>query len=63
MNADVFGFGEAVRRKYPREWPQYEKMWEELFPVFLDVRLEVDAKIRRTGLITDPEPGSKQVRK
>lgn len=56
MNTDVFGFGEAVRRKYPREWPQYEKMWEELFPV-LDVRLEVEAKIRRTGLVTDPEPG------
>jgi len=56
LNADVFGFGEAVRRKYPREWPQLEKRWDELFPV-LDVQVEVDAKIRRTGMITDPEPG------
>lgn len=56
LNADVFGFGEAVHRKYPREWQQLEKMWDELFPV-LDVRVEVDAKIRRTGMITDPEPG------
>lgn len=53
LNADVFGFGEAVRRKYPREWPQYEKKWDELFPT-LDIVLEVDAKIRRTGLVTNP---------
>lgn len=59
LNADVFGFGEAVRRKYPREWPQYEKMWDELFPA-LDVVVEVEAKIRRTGMVTNPErPGAK----
>lgn len=53
LNADVFGFGEAVRRKYPGEWPQYEKIWDELFPA-LDIIVEVDAKIRRTGLVTNP---------
>lgn len=53
LNADVFGFGEAVRRKYPREWPQYEKMWGELFPA-LDVMVEVEAKIRRTGMVSKP---------
>ncbi|MDO9534956.1 MAG: Ger(x)C family spore germination protein [Bacillota bacterium] len=58
LNADVFGFGEAVRRKYPRKWPQYEKKWEELFPL-LDIRVEVEAKIRRVGLIKKPIiPGS-----
>ena len=56
LNTDVFGFGEAVRRKYPREWPQLEKRWDELFPI-LDVELEVEVKIRQTGMITDPEPG------
>jgi spore germination protein KC len=62
LNADVFGFGEAVRRKYPREWPQYEKMWGELFPA-LDVQVKVDAKIRRTGMITNPEkPGESGVK-
>ncbi|MTI84319.1 MAG: Ger(x)C family spore germination protein [Firmicutes bacterium] len=55
LNADIFGFGEAVRRKYPKEWPQYEKKWDELFPL-LDVQVEVEAKIRRTGMIINPQP-------
>lgn len=54
MNADVFGFGEALKAKYPQEWKQYESNWKEMFST-LDVLVEVDNKIRRTGLINNPE--------
>ncbi|MFZ5643675.1 MAG: Ger(x)C family spore germination protein [Bacillota bacterium] len=57
LNADIFGFGEAVRRKYPREWKGLEDKWDEIFPT-LEVNVAVDAKIRRTGKIANPaEPG------
>ncbi|MFZ5645102.1 MAG: Ger(x)C family spore germination protein [Bacillota bacterium] len=58
LNADIFGFGEAVRRKYPKKWKQFEDKWDEIFPA-LTVNMMVDAKIRRTGKITDaamPKP-------
>lgn len=50
---DVFGFGEAVHRKYPREWKEMKKMWPELFPG-VQVQFEIESKIRRTGLISKP---------
>lgn len=53
FNTDIFGFGEAVYRKYPGEWKEMEKNWDEIFPR-LEVQVKVDAKIRRTGLISNP---------
>jgi len=50
---DVFGFGEAVHRKYPGEWKEMKKMWPELFPG-VQVQVQVETKIRRTGLVTKP---------
>lgn len=54
LRADVFGFADAVRRKYPREWESRLKTrWDELFPT---VRVEYDilGRIRRTGLTGGP---------
>lgn len=56
-NADIFGFGEVVHRKYPLLWKDLEKQWDELFP-YLKVNIEVQAKLRRSGLITKPIPPS-----
>jgi spore germination protein KC len=53
MRADIFGFGEAVRRKYPRYWKQVEGNWREHFAV-LPVEIQAKVRIRRTGMITDP---------
>lgn len=50
---DIFGFGEAVHRKFPREWQQLEKIWREEFPE-LEVKVKVIAKLRKVGLITTP---------
>lgn len=51
---DIFGFGNAVYRSYPREWKKMKRAWDEsIFPQ-LEVNVTVDAFIRRTGLRTKP---------
>lgn len=52
-NTDVFGFGDALHRKYPREWKKFERRWDELFPV-LNVSVEVETELTRTGLTQAP---------
>ena len=44
--ADIFGFGEAIRRADPKFWKQIEKNWDQEFPD-LPVNVKVDFKIRR----------------
>lgn len=51
--SDVFGFGEAVHRKYPGLWKESKDNWKEIYPE-LPVYVEVEAKIARTGLISKP---------
>jgi len=46
---DIFGFGEAVHRKYPKEWRELEKRWGEVFPD-IEVNIVVKAKVSRLGL-------------
>ncbi|NOJ70509.1 Ger(x)C family spore germination protein [Paenibacillus alvei] len=47
---DVFGFGEAVHRAYPSYWNRHKKEWPQLFKE-LQVNVQVDFNIRRTGTI------------
>jgi spore germination protein KC len=51
--SDIFGFGEVVHRKYPAIWKELKPDWAEIYRN-LPVYLEIDARIRRTGLITKP---------
>ncbi|NLF26331.1 MAG: Ger(x)C family spore germination protein [Clostridiales bacterium] len=53
LNADVFGFGEAIRRKYPAKSEQLLKNWENSFAQ-LEVELSVTAVVRSTGGATIP---------
>lgn len=54
---DVFGFGEAVHRKDPREWKQLKARWAEVFPD-VQVDVQVTSRIQHTGLISNgPQPG------
>jgi len=52
-NSDIFGFGEAVHRSYPQAWKDIEKKWDQHFPQ-IQVVVEVEARLRRIGLITQP---------
>ncbi|ADL13571.1 Ger(x)C family spore germination protein [Acetohalobium arabaticum] len=49
---DIFGFGEVVHRAFPDKWKKLKKNWEEIFPE-LKVKIDVEAKIRRPGIIKE----------
>ena len=53
LGTDVFGFGEAVHRKYPRQWKEMKKKWDYIYPE-LEVEVIVNAKVRRPGMLTRP---------
>ncbi|MGM0881080.1 MAG: Ger(x)C family spore germination protein [Bacillota bacterium] len=53
LRADIFGFGDAVHQKYPKQWRKLESKWDEVFP-YIELELTVDAKIRRLGRSTRP---------
>ena len=49
FDSDIFGFGAEICRKYPKEWTDLKDKWDEEFPK-LDVEIEVEASLRRSGL-------------
>ncbi len=48
LDADVFGFGEAVHRKYKREWKDVKPLWDELYPD-IEVVVNVETHINEIG--------------
>lgn len=61
LDADIFGFGESVHKKYPKQWKELEDNWDETFKN-LHVEVDVNAKLRLMGRIiqpTVPEKGKK----
>jgi spore germination protein KC len=53
LNADVFGFGEAIHQKYPKQWKDLESRWDEVFSD-IEVEVVVDTKLDLTGELTKP---------
>jgi spore germination protein KC len=53
LNTDIFGFGEVIHQKYPKEWKELEKRWDEVFPE-IEVKVIVKSKLNLTGEITRP---------
>ncbi|HZG86637.1 Ger(x)C family spore germination protein [Paenibacillus sp.] len=51
--SDVYGIGRELRRHYPKVWRKLEPEWEK---TLREVRItaEIDANIRRSGLVIDP---------
>ncbi|SMB92299.1 spore germination protein KC [Thermanaeromonas toyohensis ToBE] len=50
---DVFDFGGALYRKNPKLWKQIQPHWEEEFKK-LPITIQVEVKLRRTGLTGRP---------
>jgi spore germination protein KC len=48
--ADVFGFGEAIRRSRPNDWKKLKPMWNDVYFPELKVDVTVEVYIRRAGL-------------
>lgn len=51
--ADIFGFGQKVHKADPKYWHQVEDKWNDIYPT-VDVKIQVTAQIRRTGMIAEP---------
>lgn len=47
---DVFGLGEQVHKKYPKEWQTLKNDWDQHFAK-AEIDVAVDLTIRRTGLV------------
>lgn len=60
LSADVFGFGEAIRREYPDDWETMKEDWDMIFPqIELDIQMNVE--LRSTGGLARPViPGGAQ---
>lgn len=48
LNADVFGFGDNVYRKYPLQWEKLD--WKNEFPK-LKVKIEVESTVNVAGMV------------
>ncbi|AFL99161.1 germination protein, Ger(X)C family [Desulfitobacterium dehalogenans ATCC 51507] len=48
LNADIFGFGEVVRKEHLKEWKDMKERWDEVFSEII-VEVTVDASIERSG--------------
>ncbi|TGE34604.1 Ger(x)C family spore germination protein [Desulfosporosinus sp. Sb-LF] len=59
LNADIFGFGDAIHQRHPSEWKEMKTNWNELFPD-LEVEINVEAKLRRSGIIGQPPAPEKE---
>ncbi|TYP79255.1 Ger(x)C family spore germination protein [Paenibacillus methanolicus] len=54
LQADVFGFGQAIYRANPKLWAKLAPSWHSGGLRELVVELSVDADIRRSGLMHEP---------
>ncbi|KRE72923.1 Ger(x)C family spore germination protein [Paenibacillus sp. Soil750] len=50
MGSDIFGFGEAFHRKYPRQWSKWKANWNQIFKK-MPVEIMIDYKLRKNGKI------------
>lgn len=53
LDADIYGFGDMVYKKYPKQWESMEDNWDETFKN-IDFELEVKVAIRGSGRIVKP---------
>lgn len=53
LKTDIFGFGEVIHRKYPKDWRKIKDNWNNEF-VNLPVEITVDVKINQLGQIDKP---------
>jgi spore germination protein KC len=53
LNADIIGFATEFHRKYPKEWKKVKDHWDDVFPQ-VEVKVDVEAYIRRPGYISSP---------
>jgi spore germination protein KC len=53
LKTDIFGFGEAIHRKYPKTWEKLKDDWNDKF-TDLPVNITVEVETKQLGQITKP---------
>lgn len=53
LKTDIFGFGEAIHRKYPKTWEKLKDDWNDKF-TDLPVNITVEAETNQLGQIKKP---------
>lgn len=61
LHADVFGFGEEVKRQHYPEWKRMAQDWPEIFPV-VKVTVKAETGFRHRGLSVEPVTARKEHR-
>lgn len=51
--SDIFGFGELIHQKHPKQWKDLEKTWDEHLQE-VEVEVLVKAKLHQSGKINKP---------
>ncbi len=49
MKSDIFGFGQALHRKNPKEWKELKEDWNEIF-ASMTFEISVKTKVQRAGV-------------
>lgn len=53
MKADIFGFGEEIKRHQPKRWLELKDKWPEQFTK-INTNIDIQATIRNSGMLTIP---------
>ena len=48
-NSDIFGFGNKIYKKYPKQWKKIENDWNNLYFPSLKINIKVDMNINSSG--------------
>ena len=51
LGSDIFGFGQAIYKRYPKQWLSLRDSWNDKGFKELEVKIEVKSKVRRSGLV------------
>lgn len=62
MGTDIYGFGESINRKCPKQWKSIKANWDELYKK-IDVQINVIAKLRGEGRIVNPNYPEEELKK
>ncbi len=53
LKADVFGFGEIIHQRYPKEWKRLKPVWDQAF-LTTEVNVRVRTQLKSVGLTIKP---------
>ncbi len=53
LNADIFGFGEMLHKKYNNQWKSLKDNWDDIYPT-IELNIDVETKILKTDLLKKP---------